>query len=404
MTPLPMKKSNLLSAMKKTSMICLISLAIVSCGNSDGGSTPHLRDGDLQELRERRSELTQQQQEIRSELDELNRLIDEIAPSRSRTLVNKRTVQDTIFKHYSQVPGDVATDENIVIFPETSGLLTDVRVTEGQRVTTGQVLARVEDGGISNELARLQTQAQLAQTTFERQQRLWEQNIGSEIQYLEAKSNYEVAQQSVQQVQTQLNRSSIRAPFSGTIDEVFVEQGEVVSPGQHQLFRLVSLENMHIEANIPEIYLGAVREGTEVLVTISSIGKEFSGTVERVGNTINPGNRTFRAEIAIPNDDGMVKPNQIAIVRFNDYTNPNAIVVPEMTVQQDAEGNKLVYVWDSLDQTNGIARQIPVQTGMTYQGQIEIKAGLKAGQEIITEGSRNLRDGQEVELAVEQQQ
>ena len=390
--------------MKKISVICLIGLIILSCGNSEERTSGNLQAMDLQELHERRSELANQQQEIRKELDELNKLIDQVDPSRSGALVNKHPVQDTIFKHYSEVAGDVATDQNIIIFPETSGILTEVRVKEGQQVTKGQVLARVEDGGLSNELSRLQTQAQLAKTTFERQQRLWDQNIGSEIQFLEAKSNYEAAQQSVQQVQTQLNRSSIRAPFTGTIDQVFVEQGEVVSPGQNQLFRLVSLENMYIEANIPEIYLGAVSQGTEVLVRISSTGKEFSGTVERVGNTINPSNRTFRAEIVIPNDDGMVKPNQIAIVRFNDYTNQDAIVVPEMTIQQDAEGNQLVYVWETVDENTGIARQTPVQTGMRYQGKIEIIEGLRAGQEIITEGSRNLREGQQVQLAVEQEQ
>lgn len=389
--------------MKKISVIYLISLMIVSCGNSEERSSQNLQNMNLQELREHRSILAQQQQEIRKELDELNKLIDQIDPSRSMALVKTQQVLDTIFKHYSEVAGDVKTDQNIVIFPETSGILKEVRVKEGQRVTKGQVLARVEDGGISNELSRSQTQAKLAQTTFERQQRLWDQNIGSEIQYLEAKSNYEAAQQSVQQLQTQLNRSSIRAPFSGTIDEVFVEQGEVVSPGQHQLFRLVSLENMYIEANIPEIYLGAVSQGTEVSVRISSIGKEFSGTVQRVANTINPSNRTFKAEIVIPNDDGLVKPNQIATVRFNDYTNPQAIVVPEITIQQDAQGNELVYVWESGDGNNGVAKQAYVQTGMRYQGQIEIKEGLKAGQEIITEGSRNLRDGQKVQLAVEQQ-
>ena len=386
-------------------VICLLSFLMISCGNQQDRNTKDLiNEENLEELRQRRRQLGAQQQEIQRELEQISRAIDQLDPARARTLVQIQRIKDTIFKHFTQVQGDVATDQNILIFPETAGVLIEVGVKEGQQVKRGQVLARVEDGGLANELSRLQTQAQLAQTTFERQERLWNQNIGSEIQYLEAKSNYEAAQQMVAQVQTQLNRSTIKAPFSGIIDQVFVEQGEVVSPGQNQLFRLVNLENMYVEANIPEIYLGAVQEGTQVLVRISSIGKDFSGTVDRVGNTIHPGNRTFRAEISIPNEDGMIKPNQIAMLRFNDYTNPQAIVIPEVTIQQDAEGKTLVYVWEPTDGNSGIAKRTFVETGRIYNGQVEIVDGLVPGQLIITEGSRNLRDGQEVELAAGRQQ
>lgn len=383
----------------------LLSILVFSCGNPQERSAQELiNEGNLEELRQRRAELGGKQQEIQRELEQINRAIDRLDPARARALVQIQNIEDTVFKHFTQVQGDVATDQNILIFPETAGVLIEVRVKEGQQVHEGQVLARVEDGGLANELSRLQTQAQLARTTFERQERLWNQNIGSEIQYLEAKSNYEAAQQTVAQVQTQLNRSIIKAPFSGTIDQVFVEQGEVVSPGQNQLFRLVNLENMYVEANIPEVYLGAVQEGTEVLVRISSIGRDFTGTVDRVGNTIHPGNRTFRAEISIPNEDGLVKPNQIAMLRFNDYTNPEAIVIPEVTVQQDAEGRTLVYVWEPIDDNSGIAKRTFVKIGRVYEGQVEILEGLEPGQSIITEGSRNLRDGQEVELAAGQEQ
>src|SRR5690554_4692652 len=342
--------------------ICLLSSLLLSCGNpQERGAKELINEGNLEQLKQRRTQLGAQQQEIQRELEQINRAIDQLDPARARALVQIQRIEDTVFKHFTQVQGDVATDQNILIYPETAGVLLEVRVKEGQQVRQGQVLARVEDGGLANELSRLQTQAELARTTFERQERLWNQNIGSEIQYLEAKSNYEAAQQMVAQVQTQLNRSIIKAPFSGTIDQVFVEQGEVVSPGQNQLFRLVNLENMYVEANIPEIYLGAVQKGTEVLVRISSIGRDFSGRVDRVGNTIHPGNRTFRAEISIPNEDGLVKPNQIAMLRFNDYTNPQTIVIPEVTIQQDAEGNTLVYVWETVDENSGIARRTFVE-------------------------------------------
>ena len=385
--------------MKKIAAILFFAAVIISCGKSSDKSVDDVIDSEnLSEIREKRAELNSQQRELSEELNKLDQAIERLNPNRNRTLVTTTNIQDSIFKHYAVVQGDVATDENIVIFPETSGILTDVRVSEGQQVSRGQTLAVVDDGGLSSELARLETQLALARTTYERQERLWEQNIGSEIQYLEARSNFEALQNSVNQVRSQLAKSTIKAPFSGIIDEVFIEQGEVVTAGQNQLFRLISLQNMYVEANIPENYLNNVQEGTEVIVEISSIGKQFTGEVQQVGNTINPSNRTFRVEIAIPNENNMVKPNQIATVRFNDYTNEDAIILPENAVQRNAQGDHLVYVWEQEGENNGVAREVSVETGYTYQGNIEITSGLQPGQTIIIEGSRNLRDGQEVRV------
>lgn len=384
--------------MRKLAAIILLSTLGISCGNGNDKSVDAvIEEGNLSEIREKRTELSRQQRELSEQINRLDRAIESMDENRNRPLVNVETLQDTVFRHYSEVPGNVTTDQNIVIYPETAGILTDVRVNEGQQVRQGQTLAVVDDGGLASELARMETQLALAKTTFERQERLWKQNIGSEMQYLEAKANFESAQNAVNQIRTQLAKSTIRAPFSGIIDEVLTEQGEVVSPGQNQLFRLVSLQNMYVEADVPENYLSQVRQGTEVIVEISSIGKQFTGEVRRVGSTINPGNRTFRIEIAIPNNDGMVRPNQIATVKINDYTNEDAIVVPEHTVQQNAQGEHLVYVWEPQGENTGVARKVTVETGYVQNGQIEITEGLEPGTTIITDGSRNLRDGQEVQ-------
>lgn len=385
--------------MRKITVIIFISATIISCGNAEDKSVEALiEEGNLSEIRQKKSELGKQQSELTRQIDRLDEAINELDENRSRTLVSIETLQDTTFKHYAEVQGDVATDQNIIIFSETSGILANVRVNEGDEVSRGHILAVVDDGGLASELARLETQAALAKTTFERQERLWEQNIGSEIQYLEAKSNFEAAQNSVDQIRTQLNKSTIKAPFSGIIDEVLTEQGEVVSPGQNQLFRLISLQNMYVEANVPENYLRQVRKGTEVTVEINSVGKKYAGEVKRVGNTINPNNRTFKMEVALPNEEGLVKPNQIATVRFNDYTNEGAVIVPENAVQKNAAGENLVYVWEPQTETTGIARKAVVKTGYVSQDYVEITEGLKPGQTIITAGSRNLRDGQEVKI------
>ena len=386
--------------MKKIATIFLLSLAMISCGNGEDKSVEEIiEDGNLSEIRQKKSELSAEQSELSRKLDLLESAISDLDEDRGRPLVNIQKLQDTTFRHYAQVQGDVYTDENIVVYPETSGILNDVRVREGQQVSKGQVLAVVDDGGLASELARVETQLALAETTFERQERLWEQNIGSEIQYLEAKSNFEALQNSANQIRSQLAKNTIRAPFSGVIDEIITEEGEVVSPGQSQLFRLVSLKNMFIEASVPENYLNQVKEGSEVIVEIGSIGKQFTGEIQRVGNTINPNNRTFRIEVAIPNGDGLVRPNQIATVMINDYTNEDAIIVPEHTVQQNSQGESLVYVWEPQEENKGVAKKVVVETGYVYQGNIEITEGLEPGDTIITDGSRNLRDGQEIQTS-----
>ena len=306
-------------------------------------------------------------------------------------------LQDTLFRHFAEVQGDVATDENIIIYPETAGVLKDVRVTEGQKVRKGQILAVIDDGGLSSELARLETQVALAKTTFERQARLWEQKIGSEIQYLQAKSNYEALQNSVQQMKSQIERSIVRAPFNGVIDETMAEQGQVVSPGQVQLFRIVNLNDMYVQADVPENYLSQISEGTDVRVQIPSIGKEFEAEIGLVGNTINPSNRSFNIQVAIPNEEGRIKPNQIATLLLNDYTNEKAIIVPENAVQQNAEGENIVFILQQ-EGENKIAKKVVVETGLVSNNKIEIRSGLEPGQELIVQGSRGLRDGQEVKV------
>lgn len=386
--------------MKKLILLFGLPVILASCGSNEEKSVEQVVQGkDLSEIRSKKSELSTKQAELAEQIDQLDEAIDELDKNRRRDLVAVSRIQDTLFKHYAEVQGNVATDENIIIYPEFSGILTSVKVNEGQNVSKGQVLATIDAGGLQNELAQLEAQERLAQTTYERQKRLWDQNIGSEIQYLEAKTNYEALQSSVNRLKSQLSKTVVRAPFSGVIDEVISEQGEVVNPGQSQLFRLISLDKMYVEADVPENYLGKISSGTDVMVKIGSIGKEFEGKVKQVGNNINPNNRTFRIEVAVPNEKGLIKPNQIATIKLNDYTSENAIVIPESSIQKNAMGESIVYVLQQEGETNqGVAKKIVVETGYVYNDSIEITEGLEPGQLLITDGSKNIRDGQEVKF------
>lgn len=387
--------------MKKLLLIVGLPLLLISCGGDEETKSIDqvIESEDLSQIRAKKAELSTQQSKIAEQLDRLDEAIKKLDKNRRMDLVSIQPIQDTLFKHYAEVQGNVATDENIIIYPEFSGILTQVNVNEGDRVSKGQVLARIDAGGLQSELAQLETQERLAKTTYERQKRLWDQNIGSEMQYLEAQTNYEALQSSVQRLKSQLEKTVVRAPFSGVVDNVISEQGEVVNPGQNQLFRLISLDNMYIEADVPENYLSKISQGTDVKVNIGSIGREFTGKVSQVGNNINPNNRTFRIEVKVPNEKDLIKPNQIATIKLNDYTSDNAIVIPESSIQKNAMGESIVYVLEQENDKNfGVAKKVIVETGLVYNDSIEIKKGLKSGQILITDGAKNIRDGQEVKF------
>lgn len=384
--------------MKKFSILILSLFTLFSCGKSDKSVQEVIDSGDLSEIRSKKAELSTIQSELSAQIADLDAAIHRLDDNRQFTLVRARQLNDTIFKHYVELPGDVETDQNITIYPEYSGILMDILVSEGDEVRSGQVLARIDDGGLRSQLAQLQAQATLAETTFERQQRLWEQQIGSEIQYLEARTNFEALQNSVQQLESQLAKTVVRAPFSGVIDEIFTDQGEVVAPGQSRLFRLINLSDMYISAAVPESYLGQVQKGTEVLVEIAATGTEFSSEVQQVGNFINPNNRTFEIKVAVPKNNEQVKPNLIATVKLNDYTSQNAVTIPESVIQQDAAGQNVAYIFEPATDSTGVAQRRIIKTGYSYDEQTEVLEGIKAGEILITEGAKNIRDGQQVRV------
>lgn len=284
----------------------------------------------------------------------------------------------------------------MVLNAEYSGVLTDIYVKEGQRVSKGQRLAKIDDGGLSSQVAQQETQLALAKTTFERQERLWNQNIGSEIQYLQAKTNYEAAKNANQQLRSQLGKTIITAPFSGIVDNIISDLGQVVSMGQTPIIRLVNLNNMYVKASIPETYLKKINKGSLVKIKLASIAEEFTGTVQQVGNYINPNNRSFEIRVDIPNEEGLIKPNMIATVKVNDYKTENAITVPENVLQENSAGETVAYLFKPINDSVGKAQRTIIETGLAYSNHIEVLSGLKKGDTLIVEGAKNLRDGQRV--------
>src|SRR5690554_6596793 len=384
--------------MKKTILLLITLVMLASCSGDKKSVDAILDSGDLSAVKAKRAELNQQQRDLKSDLDRLNEYIDSHEKEEKPALITAEVIKDTIFKHFVEVSGNVETDQNVVLKAEYSGVLTEIYVNDGQRVSKGQRLAKIDDGGLSSQVAQQEVQMALAKTTFERQERLWEQKIGSEIQYLQAKTNYDAAKNANQQLRSQLAKTIITAPFSGVVDDVISDQGQVVSVGQTEIIRLVNLSNMYVKASIPETYLKNIKEGTMVIVNLASINEEFTGKVRQVGNYINPNNRSFDIQIEIPNKDGLVKPNMIATVKVNDYQAENTITVPENVLQENSAGETIAFIYKPINDSIGEAKRTIIQTGLSYANHTEVKSGLAKGDTIILEGAKNIRDGQKVTI------
>jgi RND family efflux transporter MFP subunit len=385
--------------MKKAIYITITTLVLASCGSGSGNSVESvIASKDIEAIRTKRNSVTEELKALESQVKQLDEAIGELEDNTKLPLVSALTVEPQQFQHYLELQGDVMTDQNVLVYPEMAGTLYRVYVKEGQRVSKGQLLASIDDGGLSSQLAQLRTQAELAKTTFERQKRLWEQNIGSEIQYLQAKTQYEAQQSAVKQLESQVGKSSIRAPFSGIVDDIIKDQGTVVSPGPgSEIFRIVNLSDMYIDVEVPESHLPNVTPGKEAEVYFPVLGESITTKVRQTGNFINPSNRSFSAEIPVPNKTGNVKPNLTAKVKINDYTNENAILIPQSVVSENAEGEQYVYL---IAEENGevMAKKSIITPGRTQGDYLEVLEGISSGSQVIVEGARRVRDGQKVQV------
>lgn len=374
--------------MKKIILFTTISLLLLSCSKNEKGASIEqlISDKNVAALQAKKAT-------IQAELTKIDDALASLDVKKEEALVAVQTLKDTVFNHYLEVQGSVETKENILVQPEFSGTLTALNVKAGQRVSKGQILGKVDDAGMSQQLASIENQYALAKTTFERQKNLWDKKIGSEIQFLQAQAQMISAQKAVAQMRAQVAKTVIRAPFSGTIDDVFVERGQVVAPSPQGLMRIVNLSNMYVSTTVPETYIGKLKVGTVVDVFLTSLGKTYKGKVRQVANFINPSNRSFGIEVSVPNPDNLLRPNQVAKLKIIDYTVNNAIIVPTNVVQEDGEHNKFVFIATNVSGKKGVAKKVLVKVGKSSDNVTEILSGLSANDVIVTEGANNIADG-----------
>ena len=387
--------------MRKIYTLLALSMIYVSCGDKKVVSVEEIiATNDIVKIKSKKAEIEAKEQALIDQLKMLNAKLDDLDTNKRVPLITTFKVEEEVFTHFLELQGNVETKQNILVYPEMPGVLAEILVKEGQRVRKGDVLGTIKDGGLSEQLAQLETQTELARTTFERQKRLWNQKIGSEMQYLQSKAQYESQTKAVAQLKMQLEKTMLLAPFDGIVDEVFKEPGTVIAAGQgSEVFRIVNLSNMYISAEVPERYVGNVTKNKEVKVEFPVLGLHVKSRIQQVANFISPSNRTFKIEIPVSNSDGMIKPNLTAKLQINDYTNDKAILIPQSIISENSKGEQFVYVVkNKKSNQEAVATRVVVKTGKTQGDVIEVLANLPAGTEVIEEGARSVNNGQTVRV------
>lgn len=380
--------------MKKIIALTAPFLILLGCNSTEVPDTNVLIEQEnVEGLRARQAELVNQNNLLKQELNKVMAAIDRLDKDKKKSLVTVLQLKETNFVHTVMLQGIIKTDQNMLLNAEYAGTVKKIHVKEGQKVNKGDLLITLDDGGLAQNLALQKVQLDLAKTLYERQERLWEQNIGAEIDYLQVKAAYESQKKTYQQLKQQLKKSALYAPFSGRVDDVVVEVGELVSPGVSPLLRLINLSNMYVEADVPEAYFPSINERTNATIEIPVFDYSFTSRVTHKGTHINTGNRTFRVSLATDNAKNLA-PNLITTVQLVDYQNPKAIVVPLDVISENFDGAQYVYVVNSDEK----AEKRFVQTGLVEGAFVEILKGLRVSDRVIDEGARLVKENENVQV------
>lgn len=341
--------------------------------------------------RTRLEELKKQQGEIRREIMLLE---EELSKSGGADNAGVKDVAVTVietkpFEHLIEIQGRVESDENVLVSPEMMGTVSRVHVKVGDKVTAGTLLAELESSVFQKSLEELQSAREFANTLYLKQKSLWDQKIGTEIQYLQAKNNLESLDKKIATVRQQLEMTRIKSPVNGTVDAVDIKMGQSFAPGMPGL-RVVNFSKLKIQADVAEAYINKVKKGDPARIYIPDNGETIKANITYTGKVIDPLNRTFRVEVNMNGKEAMLNPNQVAVLSITDYRSDKAIALPLSVIQNTPEGS-YVFVTEG---KKAVRRM--VTTGQNYRGQTEVLTGLKAGDKVVTRGYEELTDGQAV--------
>ena len=381
--------------MKKTQLLVAVSAAAVlaSCGSKESAK------GDAAKLNNQRDSLTAIITKAEGELAEIDlqlAVLDSSAQWNTVTLIQAGAGQ---FQHDFNVYGTVKSDQSVTLYPESAGRIQRVVVRAGQKVSAGQVLLELDNSVVQSSLAEIKTQLDLAQTLFDKQKRLWDQGIGSEVQFLQAKTQLEGLQKRLSTAQKQAAMSTVRAPFAGSVDEVFAKQGEYAAPGM-PMARLISTGGLRLELDVPETYITRLKVGQKIALDFNSIGVKTTASISQVGDFINPDSRTFKVSVNLPSN-GQYKPNMMASAQVVDYESNGLLTLPNRLILQDTKGANYTYVFVPAQNGLGKVERRELTIGVSNNDATEVLAGLKVGEQVVDRGIRSVQPGETVKSVTE---
>lgn len=357
-----------------------VAFLIFSCGSKEG----------VEAKKEKLATLKEQVGTLNSEIKSLETELAQLDPEFAKTnkksiLITTASARKGAFTHYVELTGSVLSKKNVSISSETAGRILEIPAIEGMRVSRGQILAKIDAEALERNIEEMQTSLELATTIFQKQERLWNQKIGTEIQYLEAKNRKVGLEKSLAAMKSQFGKALVKAPFNGTVESVQVRIGELVQPGM-PMFQFVGESELFIQADVSESFVGVLRKGDSVEVVFPSLNKSMTTKVSAVGGIINPNNRTFNVEVFLPTIPD-VKPNMISVLKIQDYANKEGIIVPAHLILSDTKGDYVFTV-----ENNNTAKKKYVKRGLTFGDETEILEGLTGTETLVDKGFREVGD------------
>jgi RND family efflux transporter MFP subunit len=366
--------------MKRTLSLAIATIVLASCG---GGNKAGNKQEELAKLKKQRAEIDQKIQKLEKAGGE--------DTTRKPSPVSITTLQRQQFNAFVEVQSQISGDENVLASSQASGVIRSILVHPGQKVGKGQVLAILDAATVEQQIQAQQAQTSLAKSLYEKQQRLWAQNIGTEVQLLQAKTNYEAAQKQQAALVAQRNMYRIVSPISGTVDNVSIVEGDAVMPGIGGI-RVVSFDKLKAEANLGENYLGKVQTGNPVTLVFPDINDSIKTKLTYVAQSVDPISRAFLVQVRL-GSNSKLRPNMSCKMKIANYESSNAIVIPIAVIQKTAEGD-MVYIAEG-----NKAKSVPVKIGRTSNGLAEVLSGLNEGDQLITEGYEELDNGEKIQVA-----
>lgn len=374
----------------KEALIFGLVLFLLACGSSTESNV------DIQLLHQKKDSLKEIHEKISAEIALIDEQLKTLDTNVSLPIVTTKPIEIKPFNHFVEIQGAVETGGNALVFPEAAGTIIAIVIKEGAKVNKGDAILKIDAGMLQSTVKEVETNYDLAKQIFEKQERLWKDNIGSEVNYLQAKTNKEALEQKLKTLHEQLDMYTVRAPFSGVVDEIMPKIGEAANPAM-PVARVINYDERYIKADVSEDYITSIKEGTLVKVYFSSLDKEYEAEVERTGKYINPNNRTFKIQVSLNDIQESLQPNLLADIRVRDFYEEKAVVIPTNIIQQDRKGNEYVYLIDKQGVKTLVKKAI-IKTTYSYNNETIVTSGLKGDEVLIDKGARSVQANDEVEV------